>query len=367
VAPITVGLPMKRLAAYTSALLLAVLMPSTALASTHGTVTGRITYLSSSVVTIQTGGREMGVVNAMTRTANALSGRVYPYVYGGGHAEAGVASIGIRGPGYNGRRKGYDCSGSVAAVLAGGGLWAPGSGVPNDYGIVVQLLHEHLIARGVGKAPNAVNLYDDPNYHIFMSIDGRFFGTSDGGGGNAKGGPTWLYDGAPDTYSHAYHAYHVLPSVLRNRTSYGHSYTFNTYRDPALMAGAELGDKVRLAYSEARNGAMTATAISWVGAISVTGTVTSLAPDGSSLTIQTPGNQTLTFATSQVPQLIQGVQVGDGVQISYTRSTSGQLIPHALTVTSQPAAQPPAGPTGPGYGGPDTAARPPVVTPAQAN
>jgi hypothetical protein len=50
------------------------------------------------------------------------------------------------GPGYNGKRIGYACSGSVAAVLAGAGLWQPGSGVPNDAGVIRQLRQQKLIA-----------------------------------------------------------------------------------------------------------------------------------------------------------------------------------------------------------------------------
>jgi hypothetical protein len=63
----------------------------------------------------------MSVERALIAAADAVARGDYPYVYGGGHAEAGTASIGIKGPGYNGRRVGFDCSGSVAAVLAGAG------------------------------------------------------------------------------------------------------------------------------------------------------------------------------------------------------------------------------------------------------
>src|SRR5581483_1717771 len=82
-----------------------------------------------------------------------ITQRDYPYVYGGGHAEAGVASIGMKGPGYNGRRVGLDCSGSVAAVLAAAGLWPAGGGVPSDAGIIATLRSERMIVRGVGRGP----------------------------------------------------------------------------------------------------------------------------------------------------------------------------------------------------------------------
>ena len=157
----------------------------------------------------------------------------YPYVWGGGHATAGVASVGLRGgPGANGRRIGFDCSGSVAAVLAAGGLWPAGGGVPGDLGVIQQLLAEHLIAPGPGRTPTEVTLYDEPGVHIFMNINGRFFGTSDGaGGGSRKGGPGWLDDGAPDAYSRAFRQYHVLPGVLRDSTIYGHTYTLSAVLD----------------------------------------------------------------------------------------------------------------------------------------
>jgi hypothetical protein len=248
------------------ALLCAAALPSTALAaSTHGTVTGRVKYVNASSLTIQTSGKRVGLTNAMISTANAISARDYPYVWGGGHAQAGVASAGLTSSRRKRRAVGFDCSGSVTAVLVGAGLWTPGSPVPSDAGVIGQLLQQHLIARGAGSGLNEVTLYDDPGVHIFMNIDGRFFGTSDGGGGNSKGGPTWLDDGAPDATSHAYRRYHVRPSVLRNRTSYGHAFTFQTRGDELVASGAELGDTVKVSYKEAKSGAITASAIELVG------------------------------------------------------------------------------------------------------
>jgi hypothetical protein len=342
---------MRRVAAFVSVLACAAATPSVAAAAgagaTTGSLTGQITYLSGSTITIQTGGRLLGVINAMTVAANALSARSYPYVYGGGHAQAGIASIGIRGPGYNGRRRGFDCSGSVAAVLAGGGLWAAGSGVPNDAGVIKQLLAERMIARGPGVAPSEVTLYDDPGVHIFMNIDGRFFGTSDGGGGDPKGGPAWLYDGAPDASSRVYKRYHILPSVLKTKTTYGQVYTVAS--DPTLTYGAETGDRVQISYAESAAGTMTATAIQYAGAVTVTGTVTSIAPDGSSFALQTTAGQPLTLATTLVPNLVSGLQVGDGIQVTYSADAAGSLVPHALQVTT-PVSPPPLTPPPPAPG-----------------
>jgi hypothetical protein len=301
-------------------------------------LTGKITYLGPASVTIQTGGREVGVVNALTRGATAVSKQALPYVWGGGHAEAGVASVGVKGgPGYNGRRRGYDCSGAVAAVLSAAGLWPAGSPVPNDAGVIAELRSEKLIARGAGTAPNAVTLYDDPGVHIFMAINGRFFGTSDGGSGDPSGGPEWLDDGAPDAWSHAYKQWHFLPGVLADRTTYGQSYTFTTSLTPTALQGAALGDTVTIGYRQDRSGAMDLATIAYPGAVPVSGTVTAIAPDDSTVTLTTSTGQPLTLTTAAVPALIAGLAVGDGVTLSYTTETGGVLVPRTLSITSVPA------------------------------
>ncbi len=338
---------MRRFAICIGALICAALAPNTALAQSQGAVSGKITYVGPSVLTVETAGRLRGVIGAMTATANKLSAQGYAYVWGGGHAEAGIASVGERGPGHNGRRVGFDCSGSVAAVLAGAGLWPAGSGVPSDAGVISELLRDHLIARGAGSAPNEVTLYDDPGVHIFMNIDGRFFGTSDGGGGGSpKGGPSWLYDGAPDAYTTAYRRYHVLPSVLHTQTSSGQSFTFQA-PDPSLAYGAELGDSVTVSFAGSTTGTMTATAIQYVGETTAGGTVTAIAADGSSVAIQTASGQAMTFSTTLVRPLLGGLQIGDVIQVTYSADAAGQLIPHAMTITSVPAPVPSPGPTTP--------------------
>ena len=264
---------MKRLAC-TAVLLLSLLVAvasssgSTVAAATgstpqSGSLSGTVTVLGGTGLTIQTPGRQVGLIAAMTNAADALTAADYPYVWGGGHAVVGVASIGIKGgPGANGRRRGFDCSGSVAAVLQAAGLWPAGAGVPSDAGVIKQLLADGVIARGAGTTPTEVTLYDHPGVHIFMNIDGRFFGTSDGagGGGDAKGGPGWLADGAPDASSRAFKEYHVLPSVLRDKTAYGHLFGFE-FGDQSLALSAMIGDKVTISYEQLANGSMVATAM----------------------------------------------------------------------------------------------------------
>ena len=212
---------------------------------------------------IESGGGRMPVVSVLADAANLLTEGDFPYVYGGGHAQAGTASIGIKGPGYNGRRIGFDCSGSVAAVLAAAGVWQPTSGVPNDAGIIAQLLSEHLIARGAGHGASEVTLYDDPGVHIFMNIDGRFFGTSDGGGGgSAAGGAGWLDDGAPDAISHVYKRYHLLPPVIQEQATFERILTFQASGRVSVTHGLELGSDVHVAHTQTPTGRMTAQAVS---------------------------------------------------------------------------------------------------------
>jgi hypothetical protein len=339
------------------ALLLALVVPSAAAASSPhllagGSAAGTVTALSGSSFTIQTAGRRVGVVNAMTRAATAITSEDYPYVYGGGHAQAGIASTGTKGPGHNGRRKGYDCSGSVAAVLAGAGLWPAGGGVPNDAGVIATLRQERLIVPGVGRGPVEVTLYDHPGVHIFMNIDGRFFGTSDGGGGgNPRGGAGWLDDGAPDASSRAYKPYHFVSSVLGSSTNAGHivSFQLSALSVPPTI---ELGDMVDVSYKESGTGSLLATAISYPGSTTASGTVGTVAPDGTSFTLLTSSGQTLTLAVPN-PDLFQGLGPGDTVQVTYTTSGSA-LTARQITITATaPAASP--GPTdnnsGNGYGG----------------
>lgn len=290
--------------------------------------------VQGSSFTIQEPGRPGGVVGALTTAADRIGRHNYPYVYGGGHAQAGVASVGIPGPGYNGRRVGFDCSGAVAAVLVGGGLWPAYTGVPADDGVIAQLRQEGKIAPGVGTGPVEVTLYDDPGVHIFMNIDGRFFGTSDGAGGD--GGGSWLDDGAPDASSPQYHAYHILPSILRSSRS-GETFTFQTQG----RAGVHVGDGVSVSYRESRWGSLLATAIGYLDEKTTSGTVASITADGGSFTLAGSDGTALTFSTAGVAGLLDGVAVGDTVRVTYT-SRAGVLTARevVVTATSAPAGEP---------------------------
>ncbi len=257
---------MKRLAAVFAVLLGVLALPAAALATgstgSTGQASGTVVGVAGHTFAIESAGGHMSVVSALAKAADGITAGDFPYVYAGGHAQAGVASIGMKGPGYNGRRIGFDCSGSVAAVLSEAGLWPLAGGVPSDAGVISELLHEHLIARGRGHGSTEVTLYDDWGVHIFMDIDGRFFGTSDGGGGgNPNAGAGWLDDGAPDASSHSYEAYHLLPGVLRQQTSLERILTFHTQGHAAVTHGLELGGVVHVAYTVAANGSLFAQSV----------------------------------------------------------------------------------------------------------
>lgn len=222
-----------------------------------GVVRGTVVSLDWSELTVQRAGPRMSVIGALTHAADVIAAGAYPYVWGGGHAFAGTASDGTRGgPGYNGRRVGFDCSGSVAAVLAGAGLWAPGAGVPGDSGVIAELGQEHLIARGAGSGPHSVTLWDDRGVHIFIQIGDRFFGTSDGGPpspANPRGGPAWLDDGAPDTLDRRYRPWHLLPAALSGRVNTGRALTVGLAGTVADTVGQlAVGDRVGVHYATRR-------------------------------------------------------------------------------------------------------------------
>lgn len=204
---------------------------------------------------MQTGGRHISVIQALVDAANAMNAANYPYVWAGGHPAAGAASVGSSGPGYTGHTIGFDCSGSVAAILSNGDLWQPGTPVPADNGVIAQLRQEGLIKSGVGHGPTEVTLYDDPGVHIFMNIDGRYFGT----GANVKGGPGWLSD---DGVSGAFKPWHFVASALSATTTYGTELTFDVGSDSDLLYGLSVGQRVQVHYKTAKSGALTATAVS---------------------------------------------------------------------------------------------------------
>jgi hypothetical protein len=335
---------------------------TSAQAAQSGQVSGSVTSLEAGQLTIQTPGRAVGVLNALTTAATRIEGQNLPYVWGGGHGEAGVASKGqAGGSGFNGKRIGYDCSGAVAAVLVAGGLWPQGGAVPNDWGVIRYLLAQRVIAPGAGTGPTEVTLYDDPGVHIFMNIDGRFWGTSDGAsGGDSKGGPGWLDDGAWDISNKHFRRYHFVASVLKAKTTAGYSLTFDLGPQTESLPGLAPGMKVGISYATSKYGTMVANAVSYKAPATATpiptptptpaptpqstvvGAVTAIASDGSSFTIESSASTPMTFEVpygSTVAQQFAAGQIAVNavVSVAYTSTPTPTSTTTGSTTVAQPA------------------------------
>jgi hypothetical protein len=218
------------------------------------TVTGKIVALHSGDFIIRTPGSTGGRLNQMVSYADKLEAKNYPYVYGGGHAVVGRAS-GSHG-------KGFDCSGVVAAVLAVAGLWPKGSSVPGDAGVIQELQSRKLIARDPASGPYQVALFDKPGSDIQMKIGGRFFGTGVG----RRGGAGWFDQGALSFPR--YNEYHLLPSVLHERSSEGNYLTFTYARGAsqrAIASEVTVGAKVQVTYREVGESAILAESVKNIG------------------------------------------------------------------------------------------------------
>ncbi|MGO9900742.1 MAG: hypothetical protein ACLP0J_13865 [Solirubrobacteraceae bacterium] len=233
-----------------------------------GEASGSILAVGASSLLIQSPARNLTAIAAMQAAADDITQADYTYVWGGGHQLAGLADIGDveQGSGANGTNIGYDCSGAVGAVLEAGGLWPAGTGVPNDAGVIADLLQSGVIAPGAGSGQPEVTLYDYPGVHIFMNINGIFFGTSDGQNGNAtqpEDGAGWLNDNHPDTSNKVFQQYHVLPSLLTPNVTYAPTLAFSA--GTALLAGATVGQGAQVGYTETPAGTPVADSVTLDG------------------------------------------------------------------------------------------------------
>jgi hypothetical protein len=242
----------------------AVATSAAAAAPKTAVVRGKIAKVGDYQFTLQVPGTGVGVVAELTAAADRIAAQDWPYVWGGGHALAGVASTGEKGgPGYNGKRKGFDCSGSVAAVLVAGGLWPLDTSVPSDNGIISELKQNGLISKGAASGPGTVTLYDWPGNHIFMNIDGRFWGTSDGSANaNSKGGPGWLTGYPYNAISKHYKAYHFFADKLNTTSIAGETLGFTYPQTGTEVLGTfKAGSSVKVTYKEGGHSIMVATAL----------------------------------------------------------------------------------------------------------
>ena len=97
---------------------------------TAGGARGKVTFVGPSSFTIQTSGRRMGMLNALTASANSVTGKDYPYVWGGGHGAAGVASVGVRGPGHTAREPATTARGRLRRCSRASACGPPAPGCP---------------------------------------------------------------------------------------------------------------------------------------------------------------------------------------------------------------------------------------------
>jgi hypothetical protein len=133
--------------------------------------------------------------------------------------------------------------------------------VPGDTGVIQELLARKAIASGPASGPYQVALLDKPGQDIQMKINGRFYGTGVG----SRGGAGWL-DGAI-TFA-GYKQYHVLPSVLGERSSDGNdiTFTFGTSASQATIAAeVTVGAEVKVSYTEAGNSTIQAESVNNIG------------------------------------------------------------------------------------------------------
>lgn len=137
--------------------------------------------------------------------AKAIAAKRYPYVWGGGHAHAGTPDTGTPGssphdyPGIGANTVGFDCSGSVAAALVGGGYFDKGASVPGS----ADVPHAAGLKPGVGKS---LTVYANPN-HIFMhfTMGGNrtvYWGTTHT---NPRSGPGFIHFAYPTGGFSPYH------------------------------------------------------------------------------------------------------------------------------------------------------------------
>jgi len=118
-----------------------------------------------------------------------------------------------------------------------------------------------MIASGPAFGAYQVVLLDKPGQDIQMKINGRFFGTGVG----SRGGPGWFDD--PISFA-GYKEYHVLPSVLGERSSDGNDMTFTfgtSASQETIAAEVTVGAEVQVGYTEAGSSAIRAESVKNIG------------------------------------------------------------------------------------------------------
>jgi hypothetical protein len=122
-------------------------------------------------------------------------------------------------------------------------------------------------------------------------------------------------------------------SVVRALTAAAHAVAHGDY--PYVYGGghaeagtASVGIKAAVNYTRGRRGTLTAAEITFADARTVTATITALAPDRSSVTVQSSGGGSLTLAAAD-PRLLDWVSVGETVAVTYTPGAADTPVAHA--------------------------------------
>jgi putative peptidoglycan binding protein len=181
------------------------------------------------------------LVAEMIAAADAIDSHHYAYRWGGGHNST------FSGP--------YDCSGAVSAVLHAAGLLS-GPLVSGDF------------MQWGAPGPGVVTIYANTS-HVYMAIQGRFFGTSSA---NAGGGAGW-YQGSPRPGFVVVHVpferMHLRPSAARVQAARARQHR---RRQQVGTAGTQQSAAAGVRRTPVSNGA---SAPSRVGAAASTGRTTS--------------------------------------------------------------------------------------------
>lgn len=131
------------------------------------------------------GGEGLTHYEAIVAKCNEIDEKHYTYVYGGGH-----------NPQYAPTSGGYDCSGSVSAVLHGAGYELGGPQVASFF--------ETWGEPGPDPKGQVTIFAAKDGSHVFMKVGSRYWGTSDGHNGNPNQpggqGPGWLPEAAGEGY-----------------------------------------------------------------------------------------------------------------------------------------------------------------------
>src|SRR4051812_13892113 len=168
---------------------------------------------------VKLGGSAGGIISTLIAAANQIDSHHYAYSWGGGHNSR------FSGP--------YDCSGAVSAVLHAAGLISRPM-VSGDF------MHWGAPGRG------AVTIYANAS-HVYMSINGRFFGTSYS---NPGGGAGWFRGGARPGFA----VVHVPLERLRGRSAKTSSRGIHSRRRTVRTKPASTGSGTTAASAPSSSG-----------------------------------------------------------------------------------------------------------------